>query len=427
MLEFGNERCFCMKNCFVVPGPFLPYNDTITQLIYKQLRCLPYQYQVVSLKGPSSDEGLKKMLEEDPMYQKFTIKEVDDYNNVLFSIQNVNLFKGLRHMNRYVKKAISLYDGQPLVYTNSFPCYTIRVGKALKEKNPNITWIASFSDPINHSPYKFDQKTYDSYMLVEKVCFNLYCKYYVVDEDERDAFEHADVLVFICQEQRDFMIEQYRKYFGKLTEEEIRKKCVIVPLNYIEEWNTLLPLEETKKEDDVFVLSHFGRVYGLRLIEEFIEAVSLFVKKYPNVKLRIEQYGEFRKSDLKLIHALGLDDVFEVHKKIPYDACISKMQQSDAVLLFDTIVDESTIQPYLPSKILEYSLLAKNTLGITVKTSPSYRIMKESKAIVCRYDRGDILAGLEELVIRNRVSKIDYATKNKDSVKDLTEMLRKFD
>lgn len=411
-----------MEQCYVIPGPFLPYNDTITQLIYKQLRCLPFEYQVMSLKGPTVDESLKKVLDQDPMFKKFTIHEVDDYNNVLFSIKNVDLFKGLRHMDRYVQTCIDSYDNQKYVYTNSFPCYTIRVGKALKEKNPSITWIASFSDPINHSPYKYDEETYKQYMLVEKVCFNLYCKYYVVDEDERDAFEHADVLVFICKEQRDFMIEQYMKYFGNIKEEDIRKKCVIVPLNYIEEWNQLVPLNVNTAKD-TFVLSHFGRVYGLRLVEEFIEAVYLFKKKYEDINLVIEQYGEFRKSDMKLIKQLHLDSCFKINKKISYDACIKKMRESNAVLLFDTIVDDDMIQPYLPSKILEYSLLEKDTLGITVRKSPSYRIMKESDAIVCTYDRYDILKGLEELIINKRPSKIKYAIKNEDAVNELKNRL----
>ena len=352
-----------MRKCLVIPGPFLPHNDTITQLVYKQLRLLPLSFDVCALKN-TPDEELQKTLLKDPNYKKFNIHYTDQYNNVLFSIKNIHIFKGLRHMKKYIDTSIQMYDNHEYVYTSSWPCYTTRVGVALKKEHPNTTWIANFSDPINHSPYKFDQDTYDSYSIFEKIAFKLYCKYYVVDEDEANAFTLADLLVFICEEQRDFMIEQYLKYFGPLTKEELLKKSIIVPLNYIPEWNEFIPTEN-KHKNDVFTLSHFGRVYGLRIIEEFIYAIHLFVEKHPDIPFKIEQYGEFRKSDLALIKKLNLSHYFEIHHKVPYAECIQKMHDCDAALLFDTILDENTIQPYLPSKIMEYSLLNKDVLAIT--------------------------------------------------------------
>ncbi|MDD6369774.1 hypothetical protein, partial [Galactobacillus timonensis] len=246
-----------MEKCLVIPGPFVPYNDTITQLVYKQLRLLDFDYDVCALGNPE-DPGLNALLEKDPSYSRFHIHTVDKYNNVLFSIKNVDLIKGLRHMKRYVETAVSMYDGQPVIYTNSWPCYTVRPAVQIKKDHPNVLWIASFSDPINHSPYKYDETTYRSYSLPEKIAFNLYCKYYVVDQDEADAFEHADILVFICQEQRDFMIQQYVTYFHNIPEEEVRKKCVIVPLNYVPEWNQLsIKNEETsRKKNDTGSPSH---------------------------------------------------------------------------------------------------------------------------------------------------------------------------
>lgn len=419
-----------MEKCLVIPGPFVPYNDTITQLVYKQLRLLDFDYDVCALGNPE-DPGLKALLEKDPSYSRFHIHTVDKYNNVLFSIKNVDLIKGLRHMKRYVTKATAMYNNQPVVYTNSWPCYTVRPAVQIKKDHPNVLWIASFSDPINHSPYKFDTETYKAYSLPEKIAFNLYCKYYVVDQDEADAFEHADILVFICQEQRDFMIQQYVTYFHNLPEEEVRKKCVIVPLNYVPEWNQLsIKNEETSgKKNDTgspshpYVLAHFGRVYGLRLIAEFIHAVRLFHDAHPGVPFRIDQYGEFRKSDRNLIGSLGLTDLFRIHEKVPYDECIERMKEADGVLLFDTILPDHQIQPYLPSKILEYSLLKKQVLAVSTITSPAYRICKESDAIACTYNRYDIQKGLEELLIQKKPSVVNYAETNAEAVRPLRQQI----
>lgn len=410
-----------MKKCLVVPGPFLPYNDTITQLVYKQLRLLPFTYDVCALSN-ETDEKLQQQLLQDENFKKFHIHYTDKYNNVLFSIKNIHIFKGLAHMKRYIETAIQMYDNHDFLYTSSWPCYTTRVGVALKKEHPNLKWIANFSDPINHSPYKFDEATYRAYSLPEKIAFKLYCKYYVVDEDEANAFEQADLLVFICEEQRDFMIEQYRCYFGKLSKKELEAKSVIVPLNYIPEWNNLIPTSQPN--NPIFTLSHFGRVYGLRIIEEFIYALQLFVQKHPDVPFRIEQYGEFRKSDLKLIHKCGLDSYFKIYPKVPYATCIQKMHESDAVLLFDTILPERQIQPYLPSKIMEYSLLQKDVLAITTTKSPSYRILKQSNAIACAYDRKEIEIGLERILINHVSSKVDYAYTNEEAIQGLLEKIQ---
>jgi hypothetical protein len=315
-----------------------------------------------------------------------------------------------------------MYNDHEFLYTSSFPCYTTRVGVQLKKKNPQLKWIASFSDPINHSPYKYDTDTIRSYYPVQRECFYIYCHFYVVDQDEANAFEQADYLLFICEEQRDFMIEQYMKYFRNIDEQTIRRKCIIVPLSYIPEWNTPAEKDEHPK-NPVFTLAHFGRIYGLRIIEEFIYALYMFVKIHPDVPLVIEQYGEFRPKDLKLIKKLGLKESFVIHDKFSYEAGYQKMGEADAVLLFDTILPEDEIQPYLPSKVLEYSMLKKNVLAVTTSRSPVYRLMKETDSVVCRYDRHDILKGLEEIILEGRTSVIDYSHTNEEAVKELRQRL----
>lgn len=415
-----------MKRCLAVTGTFLPYNDVTTQLLYKQLRLLPFKYDVCELSGGSSDPSFVKKIKMDPNYRKFTMATPYTYNDATFSIHNINLAKALHTVHKYIDYAINMYDGHEVVYTASLPCYTTRVGAYLKKRNPNIKWIASFSDPINHSPYKYDTETIKSYYPIQRECFFIYTHYYFVDKDEANAFELADLLLFICEEQRDFMIQQYMKYFHRISEEEIRKKCVIVPLSYIPEWVNEAEHNIRPKEDDVFTLAHFGRVYGLRIIKEFIYALDEFIKEHPDIRLQVEQYGEFRPSDIKLIRKLGLSQCFIIHDKYSYDLGFQKMGEADAVLLFDTIMPEDEIQPYLPSKVLEYSLLKKNVLAVTTSKSPTYRLMKKTDSVVCRYDREDIKKGLEDIVIHHKQSVIDYSWKNEDAVSELKMRVEQF-
>ena len=405
--------------CLAITGTFLPYNDVTTQLVYKQLRLLPMEYDVCALDGQKADPSFVQKLNEDPNFRKFHITQTYTNRDALFSIKNVNLFKALSTVNKYINQAISMYDGHEVLYTSSFPCYTTRVGVELKKKNPNLKWIASFSDPINHSPYKYDKATIRSYFPVQRECFYIYCHYYVVDQDEANAFEQADLLLFICEEQRDFMIRQYMKYFHNITEEELRRKCVIVPLSYIPEWTDTTVHPKPEEDNGIFTLAHFGRIYGLRIIEEFLYALKIFVSSHPDVKLRIEQFGEFRRTDKQLIRKLNLENLFVIHDKFTYEKGFEKMGQADAVLLFDTIMPEDEIQPYLPSKVLEYSLLKKNVLAVTTTTSPTYRLMKQTDSVVCKYDRHDILRGLEQIILEGKTSIIDYSYDNETAVKEL--------
>lgn len=406
-----------MNRCYAITGVFVPTNMPMSLLSYKYLRGLDMPCDVYAMHH-DVDESLVQKLKKDPKYINMNVTFEGKYNDALFSIKNVNLFKALKNVNRYVEHAVKRFDASKYnyVFTSSFPAFTIRAGKAIKEQNPNVTWIASFTDPINESPYKNDERTYKEYSLPEKIAFKLYCKYYVNNEDEILAFNHADYFIFICEEQRDYMIEQYLKTETKYTREELVRKSIIFPLNYIPEWEDITKLHATK-ENEVFTFAHFGRVYGLRDATEFIYAVNDLVKEgcKPFV---VKQYGEFRKSDKKLIHTLKLDSYFMIHDQIPYKDAIEEMNQSDILLIFDTIMPETEIQPYLPSKILEYSLLEKNTLTIATSKSPSYRIAKESHALVCEDNREEIKETLKKALTIEK-SIINYHATNEEAAQAL--------
>ena len=408
--------------CFAVTGPFVPANEPMTLLSYKYLRALDMNVDVIALEL-KSDESLRQKLAKDPKYHNFDVQYVGKYNDALFSINNVNLFKSLHYMRKYINDAISVYKGQRVIYTSSFPAYVHRVGLELKKQNSKALWIASFSDPINNSPYKNDIRTYKEYSLIEKLAFKVYCKFYVDDNDEIIALENADILVFICEEQRDFMIGQYLKCNCKLSKEELLNKSVIFPLNYIKEWDDIIKVQTTK--NDIFTLAHFGRVYGLRDATVFIHAIDDLVKNnLVPFKFVIKQFGEFRKSDVKLINDLHLQTYFEISDKVPYEKCIEEMNKADVLLIFDTILPNDEIQPYLPSKVLEYSLLKKDTMTITCKNSPCYRICTNSGAIVALNEKNVIKEALMK-AFSGKKSVLEYDYSNDEAKLELKNMLIK--
>ena len=99
---------------------------------------------------------------------------------------------------------------------------------------------------------------------------------------EEVAVNHADKLVFICEEQRDFTLKQYPNY------EELVKKAVIYPLTYIPEWKMYSNLLDTPRvHNEVKQAVHLGRLYGLRKIDSFLEALKELNEEVPNLKDKI--------------------------------------------------------------------------------------------------------------------------------------------
>ena len=413
------------KSIFAMVGPFVPANEPMTLIPYKQLRLLNATIYAATL-DYNQDPSLIESLNDDPNYKKFHRLDFGHYNDTLFSIHNVNLLKALWCRRRYIQHCIHWYDDHPtdIIYSSAFPQFNHSAALAIKTKHPTVHWVANFTDPINHSPYKYDERTYQQYSWIEKIAFKVYCHYYVVDAIEAQCLEQADALIFICEEQRDFMLEQYSLYFNHVALETLQAKSYVYPLNFIKAWEDPVLLRAKKAHsinylecDQTIRIGHFGRVYGLRLCAEFIEAIRLLIAQYPHLhsRLIIEQYGEFQKSDKALIHEYGLEEVFRLYEKLPYRQYMDRLEQCDAVLIFDTILPEEMIQPYLPSKVLEYSLLQKDTLSITTSRSPLYRICKASHALVAKYDRHDILDQLL-LLLHGERSRIQYCYENKDLI-----------
>lgn len=124
---------------------------------------------------------------------------------------------------------------------------------------------------------------------------------------------------------------------------------------------------------------HLGRLYGLRTLDAFLEALKELKEEDACLKDEIvfHQYSEIQKEDVAYIIENNFEDVFVVHDKVNYDKTIDIIKQADILVLFDTIMPKAKVQPYLPSKIVECLLLKKDILGICCNNSSSYRILNE--------------------------------------------------
>ena len=258
-----------MKNkILVIPGSFVPANDTVTLLIYKRLKHLNIPIDVLALKR-KEDFGIKKELEKDKDFSKFNIEYTTEYENTICINHPLRLPLGLINMYRYVKKSLKKYNQEKYnyIYTSSVPGISHICGNSIKKRNKDVIWYASFSDPIKGSPYKKDPNL-EKRTIIYRIAFNVGSFIYMNNKYEEVAIKNADKLIFICEEQRDFTLNQYPN------SDELKRKSIILPLCYIDDWKMYEDLIDYKhKPNNPKQAVHLGRLYGLRTIDTFLEAL----------------------------------------------------------------------------------------------------------------------------------------------------------
>lgn len=401
-----------MKNkILVIPGSFVPANDTVTLLTYKRLKHLNIPIDVLALKR-KEDIGIKKELEKDKDFNKFNIEYTTEYENTICINHPIRLPLGLINMYRYIRKSLKKYNQEKYkyIFTSSVPGISHICGNAIKKRNNDVIWYASFSDPIKGSPYKKDPNL-EKRSIFYRIAFNVGSFVYMNNKYEEVAIKNADKLIFICKEQRDFTLGQYPN------SDELKKKSIILPLCYIDDWKMYKDLIGYEKQATYPKQAvHLGRLYGLRTIDTFLEALKELKDGDVSLKDKIvfHQYSEIQKEDVAYIKENNLADVFVVHDKVNYDKAIDIMKNADILVLFDTIMPNAKVQPYLPSKIVEYLLLKKDILGICCDNSPSYRILNEYGYNTVGYTKEEIKKSINYLI--ENEDKHEYDLSNLESI-----------
>ena len=385
-----------MKRLLALPGVFLPYNDTITILSYKHLRTLDYDMDVLAM-HTKNDDSMFEDLTQDSMYKKFSISYAGEYEYALITGTNHNLRKVYKNIKKYVRQAVTLSNikNYDVLYSSSLPNFSHLAAYKVKKKHPNIIWSASFSDAIKNTPFqKYYAKTYKG--IRTKLA------YFVsrfVNENARYqaiAFKAADVLVFVSEEQRDFMTRGKKK---------LLRKSIIVPFTYIKEWSIyqkVIEQQNTPCNKPKRIL-HLGNVYGLRRIECLVEGIKLAKSIMPNLHehIQIEHYGVMEQKQRDIIRQSGVSDVFKDYERIPYEKTMQIMNEADVLLMLDVFVAENEPQPYMPSKFIEYFLTNKLILSIANKNSPIYRQLKNTEHISVSVEPQQIAQALIDIIQRH--------------------------
>jgi len=410
-----------MKKILALPGVFLPHNETITLIVYKHLRNLNAYIDVLTYSA-EADESLIKQLEKDEKYKKFNINTINfDWKDLFIKKGNKNVVKIFSNFFRYRKEALKMirkkdYD---IIYSSSVPSYTHYPAYLIKKKHKDrIKWIASFSDPIKDNLYVEEaNKRYEELSIKGKIAFHIENYIHNNPRYQELTFQHANLLIFPNEELRDYMIGDSKT---------LLEKSLIIPFNYIEEWDIYKNLMSNTKflDNEIVKFVHFGNIYGLRKVEKVLLALKEIKEEKNKKDFVFVQYGPVEPYVLELVKEYELEDVFEIKEKISYEDCMNKMnEEADVLVIFDTILGEDELQPWVPSKILEYILTRKPIFSVTTKRSAVFRMLKDNNICV-NYDVSSIKQGIIEQL--ENISLREYDFEQLENKKVINETLIKY-
>lgn len=380
--------------CFVASWFFPPATSSEGIVAYKLLRRSSNEYDVCS---SSSDLwGYRAKI------------EVDADNIRVFSV-NVSSIDAW--VNAAVEMFERLHNEKPydFIMTRSMPPESIRVGLRIKEKHPEIKWVASVGDPVANNPYELNQVVRESaYLtdtqkntLLEQLISGKFTSWDSENQPadirllvnlkklEDAAFQQADLLICPSEVQRKYMLR------GR-TE---GNKMVAIPHTFEKD---MYPGAEAANDEQI-IMTYLGSTDERRSLKPLIRALK-WIREQPSCrdrmipnqpdysvvldKLRFRFVGNHPRSLKDMVIDYYLDEQVEFISDVDYLTSLRMMQESNWLIHVDAYFPE--LQPggsiFFAGKLADYLGADRPILGFTGQESPADYLIQGAGGL-CVYEQ----------------------------------------
>jgi hypothetical protein len=230
-----------------------------------------------------------------------------------------------------------------------------------KLNHPEVFWSAEFVDPLLYTTESelryltFDDEKYVSkineaiskigdYPLIENPT-NLYLLV------EYLPFLFADEIIFTNENQREIMLTKhpYDVY------DMVMEKSRILPIPPIDKEYYYLKDVDIDLDKDSINIAYFGSYYFKRNFESIFYAFDSLNHKYKN-KIKFYMYIDNKELIKELVKGLDIEENIIIKDQVEYLEFLNLTTKFD-VLVANDLVSEGNfkLNPYLPSKVAEYS------------------------------------------------------------------------
>lgn len=378
-----------MKKILVISWFYPPINSSEGLVTYKLLRNSKFRYDVCMQESNASwSYGKNEKLPESENVTRIPVKA-----------DNLEVWKNA--VIAYFREHRDEYD---IVMTRSMPPESHMLGLKIKEIKPEITWIASFGDPIANNPFVLkDMVTKSPYsyafhimgvrglvspkrilknMLWKKRTYDGLASFRQEQQLEKDILKISDYVIFNNPYQEEYMLHGYT--------EEVKNKAIVLPHSYD---STLYPLTGTNNKCDKIQMVYIGHLNDIRTPHLLFEAVCQLKMAYPDLaeKLEMRFYGNM--SDKEKVYLLDneLLDVVKIMKPVNYQTSLEIMQHSDWLIHIDAnlsgIVDNNI---FFAAKLADYIGAGKPIFAITMFDGAGADVVRDVNGVIVSYTVDEI-------------------------------------
>lgn len=362
-----------LANTLVLSYCFPPFSDTSATIVTKRIINKNEVVDVVS-------NNMNRIRHKEPSLNKM----VKPLVGKKLIVNQTASFSSMYYLSEYIDEAVRFYikneENYSKFYSRAmFPISHIP-GLFIKIINPDIKWIAEFSDPLLYNIESTErQSSMKNDVLLwslENGLLGMFSKY--VDDNlfnlsELIPFALADELVFTNENQLEFMISRFNDEEKKF----IRNKATVSHHPTLSSEYYHIDNAQVEVEESIVNIAYFGNFYSRRGYNQFVSLVNNLNEKF-KLTFKLHVYTNLNQLEESSIIELHQNNV-SIHEYLPFTEFLNASTKFDILLISDANTKEDKpVNPYLPSKLSDYLGSGRPILAITEDTSVMSKMVNES-------------------------------------------------
>jgi hypothetical protein len=247
---------------------------------------------------------------------------------------------------------------KPDVIWSTYPIATAHVIASALQRKTGIPWIADFRDPMAHTGFPADPRTWQSYLQVEA-----------------DAAERAQYMVFTTPGAAQIYRARYPAMASRILvlENGYDEESFALAARHLQ---PLLQASNPTTDMRPFVMLHSGIVYPserdpshLFMALGRLREQGILMPTDLRIRFRAPVHEEFLQ---QLAQSHGALEFIEVCPALPYREALAEMLSVDALL----VMQASNCNAQIPAKLYEYLRAGKPVLGLTDPAGDTAAVMR---------------------------------------------------
>ena len=258
-----------------------------------------------------------------------------------------------------IREGLRMVDEfKPDVIWSTYPIATAHVIASELQRKTCIPWVADFRDPMAHTGFPADPRTWQSYLQVEA-----------------DAAERAQYRVFTTPGAAQIYRERYPAMASRILvlENGYDEESFALAARHLQ---PLLQASNPTTDMRPFVMLHSGIVYPserdpshLFMALGRLREQGILMPTDLRIRFRAPVHEEFLQ---QLAQSHGALEFIEVCPALPYREALAEMLSVDALL----VMQASNCNAQIPAKLYEYLRAGKPVLGLTDPAGDTAAVMR---------------------------------------------------